>query len=71
MTQPPTPLDDRLPIVAFVPFRCPKCGACKPRTYGQRGRVRYHICSECQTRYRSLEVPPADAPSVGTQGAVP
>lgn len=49
-------LDDNTPAVPFLPFRCPRCRALKPRTYGQRGRVRYHLCAECKTRYRSVEV---------------
>lgn len=49
-------LDDRLPIVPFCPFRCPRCGRSKPFTYGQKGRIRYHRCQECGTRYRSLEL---------------
>ena len=55
MTRPPD-LDDQLPVVPFCPFRCPRCQASKPFTYGQKGRVRYHRCQECNTRFRSLEL---------------
>lgn len=47
-------------IVPFVPWRCPSCGDSKPRTYSQRGRVRYHQCQACQLRYRSIEISAAD-----------
>lgn len=50
-------LDDSLRAVAFVAVRCPRCNAAKPRTYGQRGRVRYHKCQQCGTKYRSIEMP--------------
>lgn len=53
--------DDRLPIVPFVPFRCPSCGRHKPRTYGQKGRKRFHRCLHCNTKYASFEL---DAKSV-------
>lgn len=49
-------LDDNLRAVPFVPFRCPRCGALKPFTYGLRGRVRYHKCNGCGTRFRSVEM---------------
>lgn len=52
----PNELDDRLPLVPFCPFRCPRCGTSKPITYGQKGRIRYHRCQDCRTRYRSLEL---------------
>lgn len=56
---PPIPGEDSIvDIVPFVPIRCRSCGRDKPRTYGQRGRVRYHEC-ECGHRYRSLELPPS------------
>jgi hypothetical protein len=50
---------DAIACVPYVPWRCPRCGDAKPRTFGQRGRVRYHECS-CGLRYRSLEIPPED-----------
>jgi hypothetical protein len=49
--------EDMLPLVPFVPFRCPSCGRHKPRTGRVSGRVRYHQCLACGTRYRSLEMP--------------
>jgi predicted RNA-binding Zn-ribbon protein involved in translation (DUF1610 family) len=53
----PPPSDDSLPMVPYVPFRCPSCGRHKPRTENVRGRVRRHTCMACGTRYRSLEMP--------------
>ena len=50
--------EDSLPMVPFVPFRCPKCGRHKPRTQHVRGRLRTHICLACGARYRSIELPP-------------
>jgi tRNA(Ile2) C34 agmatinyltransferase TiaS len=52
----PDELNDQLPVVPFCPFRCPRCTASKPFTYGQKGRIRYHRCQECGTRFRSLEL---------------
>lgn len=49
---------DAIAAVPFVPWRCPKCGDYKPRTYSQRGRVRYHQCQQCSLRFRSIEVDP-------------
>lgn len=49
--------DDQVPVVPFVPFRCPRCGRHKPDTYRVEGRIRYHRCQHCRTRYKSLEVP--------------
>lgn len=51
-------IDDSEQPVPFVPVRCPKCKARKPRTYGQDRRVRYHACQECGHKFRSLEVGP-------------
>lgn len=48
--------DNQLPAVPFVPFRCPRCGAVKPFTYGQEGRVRYHRCKFCEGKFRSVEI---------------
>jgi len=48
--------DDRVSMVPFVPWRCPRCGDGKPRTYSQHGRVRLHQCQACGTKYRSLEL---------------
>jgi hypothetical protein len=59
--RPPADQDaERSPVVPFVPFRCPHCGAVHPRTYGQRGRTRYHRCRACLRLYRSLEIDPDD-----------
>lgn len=57
-TDPPD--DDRLPIVPFCPFRCPRCRAAKPRTYRVLQRVRYHRCLACGCKFRSLELGPDD-----------
>lgn len=57
--KPPDLHDDRLPLVPFVPFRCPRCTAAKPVTYGSTGRVRYHRCQNCGTKFRSLELEPS------------
>lgn len=57
---------DAVAIVPFVPWRCPSCGDTKPRTYSQRGRIRYHLCP-CGLRFRSLEMSPeclADHPQL-------
>lgn len=47
-----------LPLVPYVPFDCPHCGRNKPRTGRVMGRIRYHQCLACGTRYRSLQMPP-------------
>lgn len=49
-----------VPVVPFIPFRCPTCGRHKPRTYSVRAMpglrtVRYHRCMACGQRYRSFE----------------
>lgn len=48
--------EDHVAVVAYVPWRCPSCGAGKPRTYSKRGRVRYHTCQVCGLKFRSLEI---------------
>jgi len=54
--------DDRfLPIVPFLPFRCPRCHSAKPRTYSVRSdtdtpTTRHHRCQSCGQRYRSVEL---------------
>lgn len=64
---PPEPDPRRRPIpnedlaiacVPFVPWRCHRCRSTKPRTYGQRGRVRFHFCRECDYYFRSIEIDP-------------
>lgn len=57
----PTDRDDDLhenvlPVVPYVPFRCPACARHKPFTGNVRGRLRTHVCQACGTKYRSLEV---------------
>lgn len=53
--------DDNTRAVPFVPFRCWRCGGVRPQTYGQEGRVRYHKCRQCGTKYRSVEMTPEEA----------
>lgn len=63
---PPTPIsgppiegeDECVAVVPFVPWRCPRCGNPKPRTCGQRDRVRFHHCQSegCDLRYKSVEL---------------
>lgn len=48
---------DRIPVVPFVPFRCPRCARHKPFTHKVRGRFRYHRCQHCGCKYKSIEVP--------------
>jgi len=58
-----------LPVVAFLPFRCPSCGRHKPFTFNVRGRIRSHQCQSCGTQYRSWEI---DAAQVANwKGAIP
>jgi transposase-like protein len=49
-----------VPIVPFVPVRCPRCSTGYPITYGMHdlraGRTRYHLCKECNTKFKSLEL---------------
>jgi len=58
--------DERfLPIVPFLPFRCPRCSSGKPRTYTVRRdpdapTTRYHRCQSCGQRYRSIELRRSD-----------
>lgn len=60
-----------LACVPFVPWRCPSCGDGKPRTYGQRGRVRYHQCQLCLLRFRSLERFPKSVAELMTSPNMP
>lgn len=55
-------LDDaRIPVVPFVRFRCPRCKAPNPRTYGMKALVRYHRCRSCSAVFKSVELAPAEA----------
>jgi hypothetical protein len=47
---------DRLPVVNYDPGRCPRCGR-QGSIYGKYGRVRYHTCPDCGSRFKSCEVP--------------
>lgn len=51
---------DQVPIVPYVPPRCPICERSRTKTYGQEGRIRYHKCLRCGRRYRSREMLPHD-----------
>ncbi len=51
---------DNSPLVPFVPFSCPDCKQHKPRTHRQQGKIRYHQCGHCGTRYRSIQLAPED-----------
>lgn len=48
-----------LPVVPFIPVRCPNCGGLRKRTstYPAKGR-RYHVCKDCGQRFRSEETTP-------------
>lgn len=50
--------DQGVPVVPFLPVRCPRCGAGKPITHGilVARKRRYHTCQECDLRYRSIEI---------------
>jgi hypothetical protein len=56
----PKQATEETPLVPFVPVRCPRCRAGQPHTYGVRdlkaGCFRYHLCQECQLKFRSLEL---------------
>ena len=58
----PEPIGEHggLPLVMFIPVRCPFCGAPKPITDGVRdlvaGRIRYHRCRGCGAKFRSKEL---------------
>lgn len=62
-----TDLSDDLPLVPFCAWRCPRCNDGKPFTYGRRGRLRYHRCQRCSTRYRSMMLDPGDLGTWGTE----
>lgn len=53
-----------VPLVPFVPVRCPRCRKVKPITYGKReapeGRVRYHTCQGCGEKFQSMEIDPTE-----------
>lgn len=51
---------DQRPVVPFIPWRCPSCRSTKPRSYGQRGRTRYHRCQACGCEFLSRELDPAE-----------
>lgn len=58
---------DPVAVVPFVPWRCKRCGDRKPRTTGQHGRIRYHLCQRCGLPFRSIEIDPdrlADMPEL-------
>jgi hypothetical protein len=53
--------DELLPVVPYVPFRCPICGAGKPdhKGRGRRPGLRYHQC-RCGAAYHSQELRPSE-----------
>ena len=58
----PAPPRVQLPVVPFLPVRCPLCRADKAIknngtvvTEGGR-RVRYHQCETCGQRFKSVEI---------------
>lgn len=58
--QAPSPGEDGVPVVPYVPIRCPRCGERKPTTDGvhdvRDGRTRYHLCKGCDLKFRSVEI---------------
>jgi len=51
----PTEDEFRRPTVKFLPVRCPNCGSKKQRSYGTKGRLRYHQCRKCELKFKSIE----------------
>lgn len=47
-----------VPVVPFLPVRCPRCGELKPITVGRhpQGKRRYHVCSACGLKFMSHEI---------------
>lgn len=43
--------------VAYNPVncRCPRCNAPNPRVHTTRGRIRFHRCDKCGSRFKSVE----------------
>ena len=56
--EPPADDPDGLPVAVWVPILCPVCGSRRHRCEGTHGRVRYHDCTDCGARFKSLEIPP-------------
>jgi len=50
---------DKIPVVRYMPTRCPSCGSEKTRIYSSRDRpVRYHKCNDCGQNFKSIEANP-------------
>lgn len=46
-------------IATWVPISCPRCGGRHVPAHGKRSeRLRYHSCSDCGLRFKSVEVSP-------------
>lgn len=56
--------DDGLACVVWRPIRCPACRSTHQRNYRTNGRVRYHRCQDCETRFKSYELA-EDEPASG------
>lgn len=52
------PAHDGLPVVPFVPVRCPRCRLAKPVTTGRYELRRYHLCRGCGQKFLSQEIDP-------------
>jgi transposase-like protein len=44
-------------VVQWEPIACPYCGSREHVVYGRDrgGRVRYHLCTDCDRRFKSYE----------------
>lgn len=62
-------LDDSLRAVPLVLPQCPRCGSLEQRTYGTKGRVRYHRCLKCETGFRSIQMTHAEAKAFEVVGS--
>jgi hypothetical protein len=40
----------------FKPTKCTKCGSLATRTYRTMRPIRYHTCSDCDARFKSVEL---------------
>ena len=51
-----------IPVVLYLPVRCPNCKAGKPRTTGgyTAKKRRYHVCQRCDLEYLSQEITEED-----------
>jgi hypothetical protein len=49
------PKGDYGDTVIWKPVECPTCGITRLKCMRTDGRLRYHICLECGTRFKSIE----------------